>query len=460
MKHWIDPSVSTAALARFWEQLKASGTELHCLHIRQNDQTLVRWSAAPYECTDKRELYSLSKSFCSTAAGVAFGLGLLNPEDAVLKYFPEYTEQCAADERWARMKVRHVASMNTGHEKCVFPRMAFGADSVKGFFDSPLTWEPGTHFVYNNGATCLLAEIVRRATGLTAPQVLAQHVFPALDIDDFEWRQCADGHCQGAAGLRLCCDDIAKLGQLYLNEGMWQGKRILSREWVQMASAVHSDNSVTGNPNPDWRAGYGFQFWRNEKMGYRGDGAYGQLCIILPEKQMVIAIQSESTSMQGALNAVWALIDDLFSPETAVLPEGYAPSGVLDGRELDTGWRRLAANGAQLHSARLKVDADGAKLWLLDESHMDCLCAPSGRWQENALRFALTPPASSGGKWLTMRGCAAARTEDDAVVLECRARSTPHAFDWKITLDEAGKLHMALSSHANVPLDVKTIEEA
>lgn len=463
MMYFIDPSVSTAALVRFWERLNQTGTELHCLNIRQNDQPLVRWSAAPYECTDKRELYSLSKSFCSTAAGIAFDKGLLQPDDAVLKYFPEYVEKCAGDERWQNMKVRHVMSMNTGHAECVFPQMAREEDSVDAFFSSPLSYEPGSHFVYNTGATCLLAEIVRRATGMTVPQWLALHLFPALEIDDFEWRQCSDGHCQGGTGLRLCCDDLAKLGQLYLNEGVWQGKRLLSREWVQMASSAHSDNSVSGNPNPDWRAGYGFQFWRNQKLGYRGDGAYGQLCVILPEKQMVIAMQAESSNMQAELNAIWALIEELTGTESAELPLGYAPKGQLNGKELDTGWRTLAPNAAYLHSARLKVDAQCAKLWLVDDSHMECLTAPGGSWQENTLHFAQMLPAlfreKTGMKWLTMRLCAAARTEGDAIVLECRSRNTPHAFDWQISFDDAGKMHMELDSPMGVMKDIKNFDE-
>ena len=464
MKHFIHPSVSTAALCRFWEQLIANGTEPHCLNIRMNDQPLVRWSLAPYDCGDKRELYSLSKSFCSTTAGIAYDMGLLHPDDPVLKFFPEYQQSCSTDERWARMKIRHVASMNTGHEKCVFPQMAQGEDSVKAFFDSPLTYEPGSHFVYNSGATCLLAEIVRRATGLTAPQVLAQHVFPVLEIDDFEWRQCTDGHCQGGTGLRLCVDDLAKLGQLYLNEGVWQGKRVISREWVQLASSVHSDNSVSGNPNPDWKAGYGFQFWRNEKLGYRGDGAYGQLLVIVPEKQLVIALQAESSNMQKELNAIWALLPDLLGTEQAELPEGYLPHGTADGRELDTGWRTIKPNAACITGARFKLNADGAKLWLTDESHTECLTAPTGCWQENTLRFAHLAPAvireNTGIKWLTMRICAAVRTEGDAVILECRSRNTPHAFDWKITIDDSGKLHMALTSPIGVPLDIPFIDEA
>ncbi len=457
MKYYIDPSVSTAALKRFWERLQATGTEMHCLNIRLNDQPLVRWSSAPYECTDKRLLYSLSKSFCSTAAGIAYDKGLLHPDDDVLKYFPEYKEACASDERWAHMKLRHVMSMNTGHAECVYHQMLLAEDSVKAFFSAPLTYEPGSHFVYNTGATCLLAEIVRRATGMTVPEWLSIHLFADLGIDDFEWATCRDGHCQGGTGLYLCCDDLVLLGQLYLNEGVWQGKRLLSREWVEMASTAHSDNSVSGNPNPDWRAGYGFQFWRNEKLGYRGDGAYGQLLVILPEKQMVIAMQAESSDMQAELNAVWALIEAMIGEEQADLPEGYEPKGTLDGRVLDTGWRKLTANQRELRSLRLKLDPNGAKLWLADDVHTDCLIAPAGRWQENCLHLS----SVSGGekKQVALRMSAAVHTEGDTIVLECRRRNTPHAENWRISFDSEGKLHVELASPIGVPMAIDHFDE-
>ncbi len=463
MKYVIDPSVSTAALRRFWDELNAADIDLHCLNIRLNDQPLVRWSAAPYECTDKREVYSLSKSFCSTAMGLAYDRGLVDPADKLLKYFPEYVQQCAADERWQHMTLSHLMSMNTGHANPKFPDMVCAQDSVAAFFAMPLAHEPGTRFVYNTGATCMMAEIVRRVTGMTVPEWLSRELFPALDIDSFDWRACEDGHCQGGTGLQLCCDDLVKLGQLYLNEGMWQGKRLLSREWVQLASSAHSDNNTGDNPNPDWCAGYGFQFWRNARLGYRGDGAYGQLCVILPEKQMVVAMQAEAGNMQAELNAVWTLVEALIGPEQAELPEGFTPKGTLDGRAWDSGWRSLDSNLAYLTGARLKVDANGAKLWLSDESHTECLIAPSGCWQENTLHFAAMLPSmfyeDSERTRLTMRISAAARAEGNAIVLECRSRNTPHAFTWSIRQDEQSKLRMELLSPFGVLKHIQQICE-
>lgn len=98
-----------------WAERRAVGVQLHALEIFEKNECMVRWAVAPYSCGDKREMYSLSKSFTSTAAGVAFGMGKLHPDDRVLDWFPEYASLCSGDARWSRLRVGHVLSMNTGH---------------------------------------------------------------------------------------------------------------------------------------------------------------------------------------------------------------------------------------------------------------------------------------------------------------------------------------------------------
>jgi hypothetical protein len=110
-------------------------------------------------------------------------------------------------------------------------------------------------------------------------------------------------------GIHVSVDDIAKLGLLYLNRGVFNGKRLLSEKWINEASLPHSDNSNNGSP--DWSVGYGYQFWVNAREGYRGDGAYGQLCMIFPERQTVIAVQAETRNMQEEINSVYSLLESM-----------------------------------------------------------------------------------------------------------------------------------------------------
>ena len=127
-------------------------------------------------------------------------------------------------------------------------------------------------------------------------------MFDPLGIGQVGWRQHPDGRDIGWTGLHATTDAIARLGLLYLQGGVWNGQRLLSEEWVAEATRVHV--TTPNEPNPDWRRGYGFQFWMS-RYGYRGDGAYGQFCLVLPEQDAIIATTAETENMQGILDAVW-----------------------------------------------------------------------------------------------------------------------------------------------------------
>lgn len=455
MENFIHASVSREALAAFERNARASGTEFHALEIYENNTCLVRLAASPYSCEDKREMYSLSKSFTSTAAGVAFGLGKLHPEQFVLDWFPEYAPLCAGDERWKRLRVGHALAMNTGHAACVMPEMAFAEDGLKAFFTSPLSHEPGTFFAYNTAATCLVAEIVRRAAGYTVPELLAREVFPALGTEDFAWLTCADGRCQGGTGIQVSCDDVMKLGLLYLNEGAWEGRRVLPQGWVKMATSLHSVNP--GNGAPDWCSGYGYQFWLNQQGGFRGDGAFGQLCVVLPDKGLAAAVAAEASNMSAELDALWALLKDLrgkpASPEGRGITEAYRPKGLLDGRVSDTGWLDFRPNAPGFTGLRVRVEAGGARVWLGDAEGTQVIYAPSGSWQENTIWARNFRPTifrqMPRTKRQSLRFAAAAASRGETLVLECRSLNTPHAFEMRFTPEGKG-LRLELVS----PLDI------
>lgn len=453
MGNFVHRSVSRAALADFAQTARAAGVQLHALEIFNKDECLVRWSIAPYRCDDKREMYSLSKSFTSTAAGVAYGMGKLHPKDTVLKWFPEYAALCASDPKWAKLRVGHVLSMNTGHAVCVMPQVAFAKDGIRAFFEAPLAHEPGTFFAYNTAASYLAAELVRRATGRTVPELLARTMFPALGIEHFSWRCCIDGRCQGGTGLYASCDDVAKLARLYLNEGVWQGQQLLPREWVRMASQLHSVND--GNGTPDWCAGYGYQFWLNRRGGYRGDGAFGQLCVVLPDSDLAVAITAECTDMCAELNALWTLLENLHADSTQSdgLPESYAPQGCLNDVCQDTGWLDCRQNPAGFTGLRVCMDSEIARVWLCDSESTQMLVAPSGAWHENLLYAKSFSPAlihqMPRVDCTPLRFAAAAHSRGNMLVLECRSLNTPHAFEMRFTPQSNG-MRMELVS----PLDI------
>ncbi len=263
---------------------------------------------APYGAGRPHLLYSLSKSFTSTAAAFAQAEGLLDLDDTVVSHFPEIAADIT-DPRSQSMKVRHVASMASGHTRETLGE-ALGRDLrdlVRGFLLTPPDRDPGTVFAYNQPCTYTLGSIVQRKAGMLLTAYLRPRLFDPLGIGHVGWHTFPPGaeREQGFSGLHARTEDIAKLGLLYLQQGQWEGTQLIPKEWVVEATSVQVSNSQ--NDSPDWQQGYGFQFWMS-RHGYRGDGAFGQFCVILPEQDTVIVTTAYTLDMQAMLDAMWTYL--------------------------------------------------------------------------------------------------------------------------------------------------------
>ncbi len=158
----------------------------------------------------------------------------------------------------------------------------------------------------------MLSAIVQKATGQTVLEYLRPRLFEPLGIEHPTWETSPEGISTGGYGLSIRTEDIARFGQLYLQKGQWQGKQLVPAAWVDAATARQTSNG--SSPNSDWDQGYGYQFWRCRHNIYRGDGAFGQYCIVLPEQEAVIAITSGVKDMQAVLNLVWDNLLPAFKP--------------------------------------------------------------------------------------------------------------------------------------------------
>jgi CubicO group peptidase (beta-lactamase class C family) len=153
----------------------------------------------------------------------------------------------------------------------------------------------------------MLSAIVQKLSGQPVLAYLKPRLFDPLGIEGSDWEVDPNGINTGGWGLRIRTEDIAKFGQLYLQKGVWNGKRLISEAWIADAtrSQVQSAGGKRKAEENDWLQGYGYQFWRCRHDTYRGDGAYGQYCIVLPNQEAVVAITSETSDMQAILDAVW-----------------------------------------------------------------------------------------------------------------------------------------------------------
>src|SRR5262249_17904140 len=151
--------------------------------------------------------------------------------------------------------------------------------------------------------TYMLSAIVQKTAGLTVLDYLRPRLFEPLGIEDPTWGTSPQGVSLGGYGLSIRTEDIARFGQLYLQKGEWQGRQLLPTTRVQAATSRQVSNG--SSPQSDWDQGYGYQFWRCRHGAFRGDGAFGQYCLVMPEQDAVLAITSGVKDMQAVLNLVW-----------------------------------------------------------------------------------------------------------------------------------------------------------
>jgi CubicO group peptidase (beta-lactamase class C family) len=291
--------VSSAAVLTLVEALDQVDAMNSFMLVRHGQVIAEGWWT-PYSALDNHELYSLSKSFTSTAVGMAVAEGKLSIDEEVLKFFPEDAPANPSANLKA-MRVRDLLTMNAGHQD----EVSTAADkiSAKAFLTNAVPHKPGTHFKYNTPATFMCSAIVQKLTGQTVAEYLKPRLFEPLGITQALWNSNWQGINLGGYGLNVRTEDIARFGQLYLQKGKWNGKQLIPSGWVEMATSKQVSNG--SNPKSDWDQGYGFQFWRCRNGAYRGDGAFGQYCIVLPEQDAVIAITSGVKDMQAVLNLIW-----------------------------------------------------------------------------------------------------------------------------------------------------------
>ncbi len=315
-----EQGVAPRGVSAFLDALEQDPSiEPHGLIIQRHGHRIAEGHWAPHTGDGPRLVYSLSKTFTGTALGLLVGEGRLSLDDLVSDHLPDLF--VGADARTRRMRIRHLASLSTGHDReTILEAFALDpTDPVRGFFQIPPDEDPGTRFAYNQPPVLALATILQALAGERLVDYLRSRVLDPIGVTDLRWAQVRPGLDMGFSGVHTNLDAVARLGQLYLDGGVWNGRRILPEGWVADASARQIDNPR--EPEVDWRQGYGFQLWRS-RHGYRGDGAFGQFMVVLPEQDAVVAMFSCTQDMQAILDLMWehllpAMAGDASSPSPA-----------------------------------------------------------------------------------------------------------------------------------------------
>ncbi len=397
---WESPEaagVSSAGLLRFLEEEKKhrDKVQFHSLVLLRHGKVVCRLNWRPYDDVTPHTLYSLSKSFCSAAAGFAVAEGRLSWDSRVAEVL---ADEVPGGERpdLAPVTLEHLLCMGSGLEP--------GSDSMPS--DPKDSWarhvlahkvihEPMSFFHYNTLGTYLVSCMVQRAVGESVRDYLVPRLFEPLGIPGKPvWAASPQGISCGGFGLQLSSEHIARFGQCLLQKGAWRGKQVLPAGWVERATAWHIDNS-NGHPDPDneWNQGYGYQFWRCTEGRYRGDGAMGQVCMVDERLDAVLAVTCAARDMGDEFAMIRRFLFPTFDAEPGTAAEqtafrraaeelGYPlPADDGSGVPLPTGTYVLLQEGEQPLNLTLTPEPDDAIRLRLNGDQSGCLLG-RGAWRE------------------------------------------------------------------------------
>lgn len=307
------------AAREYLKAVEKTKMNMHSIMVVKDGNVIFeQWLGSGDELTP-HILNSVSKTFTSSAVGLAISEGRIKLDDKVISYFPDKLP-AEVSENLSSMTIRNLLTMNTGHEQDPSSLRNEDQDWAKAFLASPIPRKPGTIFCYNSLATYMLSAIVQQVTGETVAEYLYPRLFRPLGINNVNWQTSPTGVNAGGWGLYLKTEDLAKFGQLMLQNGVWKGKQILPADWVKEMSSRQVDCIPAGRNSDmlpemikeakksDWLHGYGYQMWRCRHNAYRADGAGGQYIIVIPDKNAVIATTADVGDMQEEIDLIWKYI--------------------------------------------------------------------------------------------------------------------------------------------------------
>jgi CubicO group peptidase (beta-lactamase class C family) len=270
---------------------------------------------------DRYTIYSVSKTFTSALIGIAIDKGFIKTVDqAMLPFFPEY-KNMINDPLKKNIEIHHLLSLSSGIDwdestysyedrRNIHVQMEMTNDWIKFILQRPMRDKPGDRWIYNTGNVQLLSAIIKKATGLYLHEFAEKHLFGPLKIENYYWNTDPSGYtCAGGSdgGLRLKARDVAKLGCLYINKGMWNGERVLSEAWIEKSTR----GSITIRKDSQygylWHVGLDKTYEQAYKYFYH-TGSGGHLLMVYPELNLVVVINSGPNSFRPIVRSVLDMV--------------------------------------------------------------------------------------------------------------------------------------------------------
>lgn len=282
--------ISSDLFAALLRELDASkDTEMHHFMALRHGKVICECNFAPYP----KGMWHITHSMCKSITGMAIGMLIeeekLKLDENIYDIFPDHTNAFSKIFRPV-ITVENLLTMTSGvtfNESGIVS----GNDWLGSFLNASVNGKPGTEFQYNSLNTYVLSAIVTKRTGETLTEYLTPRLFGPLGITKYYWETCPKGITKGGWGLFLCAEDMAKLGQLYLQRGKWNGQQLVSEYWIEISTARHlkTQNDTYG---------YGYQLWMEQRPGsFEYNGMLGQNVIIYPDMDMVLVTNAGNKEM-------------------------------------------------------------------------------------------------------------------------------------------------------------------
>ena len=302
-----EQNVEPEALLKFLTAVRnTQDTELHHLMVVRNGHVIAEVNPAPWRAEDLHTLYSASKTFTALAAGLAYDDNLLRLTDRVGSFFPDQLPDSVSD-MLADMTVRDLLIMSSG----IVPdwEMRNKTDNWRRTWLAKKVINPGKQLRYDSMTTYMLSAVVQDVTGKKIIDLLRERIFTPMGITEAYWEESPEGINTGGWGLHMQAESQAKVGMLICNKGMWEGKQLISAEWIEMMTSKQIQTGNPKDPPADNNQGYGFQTWMSMYKGaFCANGAYGQYIAMIPHKNMVVVINERSGRGGEILKKIWNVL--------------------------------------------------------------------------------------------------------------------------------------------------------
>jgi CubicO group peptidase (beta-lactamase class C family) len=297
--------LSSGVICDFLDYVERKNIQLHGFVLLRHGACALRCSWNPFEEQTHHPMYSITKNFVSAAIGIAIQEKLLSLDELVLSFFPDKSVD-PDDPFVSTLTVRDLLTMSSG---CSNGTGNVSTDDwIADYLRVPRSHAPGSVFFYENMAAHMLCAILQRVTGTTTLDYMTPRLLEPLGIKGLTWSTCPMGINTGGYGVRCTIGDIALLGQLYLQKGMWNGVQLLPAWWVEKSTSKQIDNSGS-QFMVEGQCGYGYLFWRGRNNSYLGFGGGGQFVVVVPDLDVVFATTANTLqffdSQQQILDSVW-----------------------------------------------------------------------------------------------------------------------------------------------------------